>query len=73
MGEDDGFVAFDDLKTRVYGRSFTQTHMQGKPRFSLLVPNDDFINLMVLHGELSSDLNSDYNAITQNFISQSGM
>lgn len=73
MGEDDGFVTFDDLKTRVYGRSFTQTHMQGKPRFSLLVPNDDFINLMVLHGELSSDLNSDYNAITQNFISQSGM
>lgn len=73
MGEDDGVITFDDLKTRVYGRSFTQVHMQGKPRFSLLVPNDDFINLMVIHGDLSSDLNSDYNAVTQNFISESGM
>lgn len=73
MGEDDGVITFDDIKTRVYGRSFTQVHMQGKPRFSLLVPNDDFINLMVIHGDLSSDLKSDYNAITQGFISESGM
>lgn len=73
MGEDDGVISFDDLKTRVYGRSFTQVHMQGKPRFSMLVPNDDYINLMVIHGDLSSDLNSDYNAITQGFISESGM
>lgn len=71
--ENDTCFTFDDLKVRVYGRSFTATHLQAQEEFSLQVPHDDYINIMVQHGELKSDLNSDYNAITPRFIKKSGM
>lgn len=73
LGVEDDVISFDELGVRVYGKSFSEVHLKGRARFSILPPNDDKINLMVIHGDLSSDLNSDYNAITQGFIEQSGM
>lgn len=69
----DTCITFDDISTRVYGRSFETTHLDGEEEFSITVPQDDYINLLVQHGELKSDLNSDYNAITPKFIKKSGM
>lgn len=73
LGGRDECLTFDDLGLRVYGRSFESTHMQGEKIFSITPPDDDYVNLMVLHGELKSDLKSDYNAITPEFITSSGM
>lgn len=66
-------ITFDDINTRVYGRSFENTHLQGEEEFSITDISQDYINIMVQHGELKSDLNSDYNAITPRFIKHSGM
>ena len=71
--EKDTCFTFEDIKVRVYGRSFTSAHLQAQEEFTLQVPTDDYINIMVQHGELKGDLNSDYNAITQHFIKKSGM
>lgn len=68
----DCFVEFSDLNTRVYGKSFKEVYLHGVDRFSLK-PDNNFINLMCIHGELRSDLGSDYNSITNNFIETSGM
>lgn len=69
----DDCVVFDDLKTRVYGRSFEDVYLKGEERFSITPPEDGYVKLMVLHGELRSDLNSNYNSVTAGFIRQSGM
>ena len=66
-------ISFTDINCRVYGRSFESAHLQGEEEFSLPVPQDDTINIMVQHGVLLGDLNSDYNAITPKFIKKSGM
>ncbi len=68
----DSFIEFSELNTRVYGKSFKEVYMQGQPRFTL-TPDQSFINLMCIHGELRSDLGSDYNSITSEFIENSGM
>ncbi len=68
----DCFVEFDNLNTRVYGKSFKEVYMQGVDTFSLET-DDNFINLMCIHGELRSDLGSDYNSITSDFIKSSNM
>ena len=69
----DTCIIFEDINTRVYGRSFETTHLDGEDSFTIPVPQDNYINLMVQHGELKGDLNSDYNAITPKFIKKSGM
>lgn len=73
LGVKDDCIAFDDLKVRVYGRSFEDVYLKGEERFSVTPPEDGYINLMVLHGELRSDLNSNYNSVTADFIRHSGM
>lgn len=73
LGTKDECITFDSLKTRVWGRSFESAFLKGEERFSLAVPKDGYINIMVQHGELKSDLNSDYNAITPAFVMNSGM
>ncbi len=69
----DQCITFEDIKTRVYGRSFENAFLKGKERFFINVPDDEYINIMVQHGELKSDLNSSYNSITPEFIKSSGM
>lgn len=66
-------ITFDDISTRVYGRSFENAHLQGEEEFSITNISPDYINIMVQHGELKSDTKSDYNAITPRFIKKSGM
>lgn len=68
----DDCIEFTDLNTCVYGKSFKEVYMQGEPYFSIK-PNPEFINLMCIHGDLRSDLGSDYNSITNDFIKSSGM
>lgn len=63
---------FENLNLKVYGKSFENVYMKGADRFSL-APDDDYINLLVLHGDIRSDLGSDYNSITPSFIENSGM
>lgn len=72
MDTKDSYIEFADLNTRVYGKSFKEVYMQGVERFSLST-NEAFINLMCIHGELKSDLSSNYNSITADFIKNSGM
>lgn len=65
-------IEFNDLNARIYGRSFKEVYLQGEPSFSI-EPDGNFINIMCLHGEVKSDLQSDYNSITNNFIATSDM
>ena len=73
LGVTDDCITFDDIKLRVYGRSFESVYMAGEERFSLAPPDDDYINLMVLHGDMRSDMGSAYNSVTPRFIESSGM
>lgn len=70
---EDSVITFDELKLHIYGRSFAGVYMQGSASFSIIPQYDDYKNVMVLHGEASSDLNSNYNSVTPAFVSQSGM
>lgn len=71
--EHDHCFTFDDIKLRAYGRSFGNVYMQGEQSFGITPPDDEYVNLMVLHGELTGDLSSQYNAVTAEFIKNSGM
>ena len=71
--ENDSCITFDDIKLRAYGRSFGNIYMQGEQLFGITPPDDGYVNIMVLHGELTGDLSSQYNAVTAEFIKNSGM
>lgn len=73
LGGEDEVICFDDIRVRVYGNSFDFCYKKGKEKFSLNPENDDYINLMIMHGELGSDINSNYNAIIPDFIKNSSM
>lgn len=72
LPEKDSVIYFEKLNTRVYGRSFGEVYMQGESRFSIAADGDS-INIMCQHGEVRSDLSSDYNSITPEFIDNCGM
>ena len=72
LGKNDDCITFEDLKLKVYGRSFDNVYLKGEERFALST-GEDYVNLMVQHGELKGDLSSDYNSITPNFVKNSGM
>ncbi len=65
-------IHFGELNLSVYGKSFESVYLKGRDRFPLAT-DPTHINIMVQHGELKSDLSSNYNAITPNFIKNSGM
>ncbi len=69
----DSVITFDQLGCRVYGSSFDGVYNQGDTRFSLTVPQDDYINLMVIHGEARADMGGNYRPITPEFVKYSGM
>lgn len=72
LPDKDTEIYFPELNTRVFGRSFFDVYMSGEASFTLKAPEDS-INIMCQHGELKSDLSSNYNSITQEFIENSGM
>lgn len=65
-------ITFEDLGVCVYGRSFGEVYLAGEKRFSL-APREDTINIMCQHGEVRSDISSNYNSITPEFIDNCGM
>ena len=69
----DDCKVFEDLGVRVYGRSFGEVYLKGENSFSLTPPQDDYINLMCQHGDLRGDSASNYNAISADFVENSGM
>ncbi len=73
LGGEDECLDFSEIGARIYGRSFTEGSLDGESRFSIIPPKDEIINIMVLHGDLKSDLNSSYNPITPDFVKHSGM
>lgn len=73
LGGEDGMIELERLGVRVYGRSFTGVYMRGSSAFSITPPDDELINIMVLHGDTAGEPSSDYNGITKEFIASSGM
>ena len=73
LSTEDTCLAFDDIKTRVYGRSFAEVYMKSSESFSLDTLEDGYNNIMVLHGDISGDASSPYNSISSDFIRSSGM
>jgi len=73
LDKKDCCITFDDIGLCVYGRSFESAFLKGEETFGLKIQNNDYVNLMVQHGELKTDLNSRYNSITRRFIEESGM
>lgn len=72
LGAEDECITFEELSLKVYGRSFSEVYLKGEPKFTLDI-DEDYVNLMVQHGELKSDLSSDYNSITPSFVKESKM
>lgn len=68
----DQCISFEDINLKVYGRSFEHSVFKGEERFTLPTDNNT-INIMVQHGELKGDLDCDHNAITPDFVRNSGM
>ena len=73
LSSSDDVITFDDLHCRVYGCSFDGVYSSGSPRFSLIPKKDDYINLMVIHGEARADFKGNYRPITPEFVKMSGM
>lgn len=73
LGTEDEVLTFDDIKLRVYGRSFGFCYEKGKEKFFITPPQDEYINLMLMHGDYKADFNSNYNAISPEFIKSSCM
>ncbi len=68
----DSVIEFDELNTRVYGRSFDEVYMDGAESFTI-TPEEDSINIMCLHGEIGAAADNKYNPISSDFITKSGM
>ena len=73
FGGEEACFSFPQLNLRVYGRSFEAAFLEGKSVPSLIPDDDGVINISLLHGELTSDLSSRYNAITKEYIESSKM
>ncbi len=69
----DSYFTFNDDKVRFYGRSFAEVYSKPEEEFNINVNDDDYLNIMCIHGELRSDTNSNYYPITRNFIEKSKM
>lgn len=73
LGTQESSVSFPELNLNVYGRSFESAFLKGKSVPDLVATDDSMINISLLHGELTSDLSSNYNAITREYIETSKM
>ncbi len=68
-----GCLTFENLGVRVYGKSFTGVYMKGEDRFPIVPPQDDFCNILLLHGDTSGNTESPYNGIPAGFLNGCGM
>ena len=67
------YVDFPELKTRVYGKSFS--HIREKETLmENFAPAEDWCNILVIHGEVVADGGeSEYNPIEKSMLEKSGM
>lgn len=72
FGTEDEVITLEELKVRLYGRSFKSVYMANCP-FSLVPENNEYINILLLHGNLGADISDNYNPISKDFIRNSGM
>ncbi len=63
---------FPTLNLRVIGRSFAHSSQEAC-EFTKLLPQDNMINIMLLHADLGADKNSPYNPIGRDFVENSGV
>lgn len=64
----------ENLNVRVWGCGFTEPYAKQPLAESFSVPDDSYINIMLLHGDkISNGQGSVYNPITDTFIRDSGM
>lgn len=73
LGDRDECITVAEKKVRIYGKSFGGVYMEGSDRFSIVPDDDDFINIMVLHGDITSDKSGVYNPISIDFLENSKM
>ena len=73
LGSEESVIKFPELNLRVYGRSFSSAFLTGKPAPTLIPPEDNVINIALLHGELGGHPDSPYNAISKEYIEASKM
>lgn len=73
LGQRDECVTLEDKKARIYGKSFSDVYMEGSDRFSIIPEEDEYTNILVLHGDISSDKSSVYNPISIDFLENSKM
>lgn len=67
------YMELDDIKTRVYGMSFSSKYQYESMMNEFEVINDDYINILLLHGDLITDgAQSRYNPISVSQIEKSG-
>lgn len=63
-------IKFEDIKTCVFGRSFKEV-FSSDPLFIPSDIDDDYINIMCVHGELSGTKGGNYNSVTESDIANS--
>lgn len=63
---------FPELGVRIIGKSFVHSSMESGP-FATVLPEDELLNIMLLHADIGSDKNSPYNPIDRDFIENSGV
>lgn len=67
------YMELEDIKTRVYGMSFSSKYQYDSMINEFEVINDDYINILLLHADLISDgAQSRYDPITVQQIEKSG-
>lgn len=65
-------IEIEHLGVRLWGGAFTSTYVTTSMLQNINVPKDDYINICVIHGELSSSTQrSNYNPITETQLSRS--
>ncbi len=70
---DYSYYKLPELNTIVHGIGFKESHVREPLLKNIIAKEDSFINLMVLHGELSNGSINDYNPITLEDIRNSNM
>ena len=73
IGDRDECITLSEKQVHIYGKSFSSVYMAGSDRFSIVPEEDDFINVLVLHGDVSSDKSGVYNPISLDFLENSKM
>lgn len=68
----DNVLTFEDLNVKIYGKSFSEVFCSGEDRFSLTA-DEDYINILCVHGELDGEMSGNYNCIKREFIESSKM